>query len=295
MITIFGSFGLGNVGDEMSLRGYLELIGTSVPSEDHVVISMFPPRPYRNRQVTWTRSLHRIVSDEKLVLIGGLLSQYMGPIQQILPFLLSLRNSRTVEYYGGLYPSAKPHIQKLWRYVIMHKNIRFYVRDKTSYQFVKKINPSADVHVRKDLAWEFLKKNKKEHSERSDLVGASFRPAKGIGIDFFEKVLITIEQIGFTPVVMVFSAHIAKTENDLLIAEKLTSWNKMVFIYPEDVVEGYAKLKAVVGMRYHSLLTAEAYGIPYLSIPYDLKCLPFKNVWREKDGFEKIRSFLEAL
>ena len=289
-ILVVGGWGYRNLGDEAILAGLLRWLG---PGRALTVVSRAPAETtalHHVPSVPIGRALAELARHRTLLIGGGgLFGRDMGVIGRLLPAfaLLAAGGGRTIAIHGvGVDPDL-PAVTRRLLAAVASQAVELSVRDVASQA---RLGVELQrVAVRPDLS--SLALTARPARGRAFLRAAGIDPARpivGLALTELNASLLpalvdeVIEAIDRLPTVQFcfipMSQHPHRAaHNDLHLGRMLQRQRPRLVVLeglldPSLALAVFGCLRAVVGMRYHSLLFAERGKIPIVAVPYAPKC-----------------------
>jgi len=317
-ITIFGFFGMRNIGDDAILTTEIQqLRQLSIPL--HIYVPSRYPENVKKFNVIGFRfgnipMLIQVLLKSDVIIVGGgglfcnpwknlsrkvLFTDLMFTIYKTFFFLVLPKILRKVlVIYGiGYYSNQNPLSIKLTSYGLKHADY-ISVRDRHSYEFLKKILHPKQVHFFKDVAFSLQTNKKMDKNLIGNLNLNENNRIKRlkIGISLIiindKKALENILQ-AISLLIMKYSKQTdfylfpfyvnPEEENDLTIINSLKGKIidlSNIFIINNDLgpkifFDLFKHLDAAICMRFHAQVFAYIQKVPFLGISYDKKCESF--------------------
>lgn len=295
-VLILGNYGAKNFGDELVLRGILEIIKDK--NYDIRVLSGDPRETEELHHVksgwvfpTGLRSLLRLSifqtlkyywQADKVLFGGGTLftdeesrTIWISGLQ-ILPAILMRKE--IVCFRQGVGPIKHKRIVK-W---IFNRFAQIAVRDHASRSELLKIGVRKDVKVEKDPVFSLPKKQ----ADGDELL-VSLRDWPGLDPDFEQKFTQFIAWTGMTTHVLVFA------EEDTAISRRIADKTKakMTQMTLDNYEEIFVSGKIALNFRLHASVLSIMFGMPCIGFAYEDK---IKSLFEENNrgkyvmGIEKI-------
>lgn len=302
---IFGNFGAMNYGDESILAGELAEINRYAPHLRVSIVSRYPVRinlihgaSVRAIPLRATLTLLRAVIQTDIVIIGGGglfcrvkdgLRGYLYQLYFMLLFLLlpKLIGKKVYALGIGIYYNMHPLLLRLATFFLSTLDL-VTVRDHHSRDLLT-IN-----HVKATL--------NKDNSYLMPLPTTPHKCRSVPNIAFALRMPFSItERVIFNKALVQFITQHAKQcrfwffeldvqpnrLNDSFVSQTIVaklrpsvrSIVKVVSfppkVHPSDIFARFSQMDLIVAMRLHSMIFANRLKIPFLGIPYDLKCESF--------------------
>ncbi len=288
-VLISGYYGFGNVGDEAVLAGMLAGLRARLGGVPFIVLSANPgttARTYAVEAVNRTdpRAVLGAIRRARLFLSGGgSLIQDATSVRSALYYLGLLGTAtalvpRTMVYAAGLGPLRRPILRGLARRVLQRTD-RIVVRDAASAALVRALGVLRAPVVAADPAI-LLEPTEGGHVAEfltrvgadAPIIGVVVRPWGDGG--FVEPLAEAVRRVargrGAKAVVLPFHPQI-----DLPVSRRLASAVGAVLfdtlLRPSDMLGLIARMRVLVGVRFHALLFAAQVGVPPVGLAYDPK------------------------
>ncbi len=294
---VMGGYGCGNLGDEAILSVLLRDLRAG-QRDDIRVVSANPRETAGLHGVdgvaaTPVRLGRALRSCDALVIGGGgIFSGYMGKRSMALPALAlaaSYAGKKVVFRALGAYRTTpRPVARGL--VAAMQRAAFVSVRDGATVDALDTFGLRRTVIREPDPALRLL---------RRPYGGALPQAAVGLALrrvrdpltqhrleGEFVRAINALVDAGRAPVLLPFSAHpSALVEQDAEYAWRLRSSARRpdrVHVvsdvrHPGEMLDVVARLDAIVAMRFHGIVFAQAVGTPVLAVPYDDKCASFAD------------------
>ncbi len=288
-VLISGYYGFGNVGDEAVLAGMLAGLRARLGDVPFIVLSANPEATTRAHAVEAVkradpRAVLGAIRRARLFLSGGgSLIQDATSVRSALYYLGLLGTAtalipRTMVYAAGLGPLRRPILRRFARRVL-ERTDRVVVRDAASAALVRALGVLRAPVVAADPAV-LLRPTEGSHlaefltrvGAEAPIIGVVVRPWGDGG--FVEPLTQALRRVargrGAQVVVLPFHPAI-----DLPISRRVASAVGAVLfdtpLPPPDMLGLIARMRVLVGVRFHALLFAAQVGVPPVGIAYDPK------------------------
>lgn len=316
-ITICGSYGRGNAGDDAILKALIGELSEVAPSARITVMSRTPKTTrvqYRVRSIYTFNPFKMAASFLKSSLFvngGGSLIQDSTSSRSLYFYLFTIRAAKLlgcpVMMYGcGIGPVTKNGNRRIASRIIDRSAHTVTLRDPGSLAELQsmgvtrpKLILAADPTVNLPCAEETAVKSalfSEGITDDTPRVAFAIRKWKGEGKydEFARAADLIAERFGVTVTFVPM-----EYERDLPVAREIASRMK----HPSSVIERQhdvfavigilSRMKLIVGMRLHSLVFGAGQGVPIIGISYDSKvtrfmeyiggefCLPYETVTAE--------------
>lgn len=314
-VFICGYYGFGNTGDELILSSIVQQLRSQTAG---VLITVMSGNPALTSQRFGVRSIDwrdpdamlRAVEGARLIIIGGggLFHDYGGTALDLIltssnwgmglhaavAMASALRNKPLLLWSVGVGPLFSEHGRHLVRYIAGSASA-ITVRDANSRAVLEELGIASDrIVLAADpifalpLPERNLEKVRAITGEKdgdAPVVGIALRYwDRGVDPDYWTRQLAqgldaVSASSGAHFIFVPFQAEQAVTENDVLIARRVTAQMSLpgrVHVLDEVLEPGetwqlLASCDLVIGMRLHGVLLAAAAGVPAISISYDPK------------------------
>jgi polysaccharide pyruvyl transferase CsaB len=310
-IVIHGYYGAGNVGDDAILESIIDSIYKRYPKANISVISRGISAAYRGPHKVNTvhvgsvRQLKKTVQAADKVILGGggLLQDYHGWKPQKH---LGLK-AKGMNYYGQVVNLAKRYNKPVYIYAIgigplttpggkkyaisvLSKATKVTVRDKDSYQFVKKHCPNQTIQLTADPALNlkgissqkaraYLKK--KQVPLNKQLIGICLRPwmfKPGEREKLLDRIASTAKTLSSNKknhiILLPFSSYAGDVKIMQDLARRLNPgrYTLLTNSYQAKALKGICgQFSLMIGMRLHALILSAGSGVPVIGLTYDPK------------------------
>jgi len=305
-ISILGSYGEGNLGDEAILAGILthfpndEVVIFTHNSEytaklypDAIVRPMLPAgfRSYFKQAINGDlkKSLKLLKESERILIGGGGIfydSKFSVGRNPIKVWYWRIRLLNRVRakfelYAVGISKLEKKVSQKLMRKICFLAD-KIFVRDEGSFKNLLDIGVKQEIAVIQDPAFDFPTHGEKE-IYKNFTIGISLR-AWEKQEEFFKKALEKTEGLACLHTNTLINIKLipmsTRTDDDRKVLREFKDTlpkslrKRTELTEPQTPIEAYkiiAGLDFLIGMRLHSLIFAQLAGIEYLPLVYDEK------------------------
>lgn len=293
-ILIFGYFGFGNLGDELILLSLIK----NLKQMGNFSISVLSANPLKTSEEFKVKAIKRnnvfsvikeIFNNDILLGAGGLLQDktskksilyYLGLI-----FLGKLFGKKVILFSQGIGP-INFFLNRWLAKKVLNKVDLITLRDRGSFSELKKIGVGIKLIVTGDAVYglNFPKYKRRLHSHfRVGIVLRQFKNYK-----FFVKEIQEVysELVKFRRVEFIFfSFHLSK--------DGVFEGRTIVKSDIKELIPKIASLDMIVGARYHSLVLASIFNIPFIGINCDEKIRNFCDFFKveclnlRKNDFKK--------
>lgn len=296
-IVIAGNYGVGNLGDEMILKGLLQTLRNAVPFAELAVLSGNPEETTDKHSVKSTkkfpagfRSLSKMIlsfqkGPSKIVkecdyfilggggLFGGLKKQanIIWGIQAMMAYFYK----KPVIMYGQSVGNLKGWLVKQIVKNLFKKATTIILRDQKSKDRLLTLGISEEkIHVFPDLAFRFQTQNISKEKQKKIIV--ALREMKGLKPKFKEAIAEFLNwlinenkwQVSFINFQKgVGSDNTLHEEVRAMIVDK----RHVEIIHEQDIsntLQNFAEAEMVLGMRLHSIVSAIKTKTPFIAISY---------------------------
>lgn len=310
-VMIFGFFGMHNIGDDAILISEIDQIQDyapaiiTVPSQRPSVLrDRFGVNSFRFKNI-FKVLLSTLMTDIVVIGGGGLfaknksntgynLNDTIFSVYKLLFFIFFPKMfGKKVVMYGVGYYGNQNKIDITISVPFINLVDYIITRDRRSYNVLTKLLKNKKIELNKDIVFSLISKLKNSVDNKNYTFSGKFRNKKIIGVSLVpiaKKEKKVIEAIGHIidkskNSIFIFSPFLTdpNRKNDIGMYRKLVRKikNKKSLILVENYrdpiyfIKIFAKLDAVIAMRFHALVFAYAQDIPLVGISYDEKCASF--------------------
>ncbi|MDR7485630.1 MAG: polysaccharide pyruvyl transferase CsaB [Armatimonadota bacterium] len=292
-VLIGGYYGFGNLGDEAVLAGLLGELRSRVPSARPVVLSADPPGTRLLHGVeamprTPSRVWQALAGARLLIMGGGSLVQDVTSARSALYYLGTMlaadRRGVPVAAVGqGIGPIRRRWVQRLTARAFEAARV-ISVRDRDSLRALEALGVSRPVHLGADLSV-LLSPAPREQVEAvlrgaglepgRPTVAAAVRPWPGLADP---EVLGGIlrrctASWGASVAVLVFDRRRDQAASDAVA--RASGGRVIAASTPQELLGLVGAMHLVVGVRFHAIVFAAAWGVPAIGLAYDPKVSAF--------------------
>lgn len=301
--SVIGYFGYQNFGDDLMLKAYMN----ELEKNSRLQITLYTREvcsgvskckngfkikicfsnfinylllPFRNEigsTIVWVGGTC-IYSDSSDKLGKGMLwLYYIGLISRIL-------GKRLILFNIGI-----NHIENIWHRFIAKKiltlsSIRVIVRDHSSVENAQDLCQYKKIKIGGDLALLHSTTATDDPVVRNTVVIAPHGNFVNDYLVNFKKIVNMVDELGLTPV---FVGLHAGDLDDIKVAFDNSPITPRMVEYDgrnlHEVVGEISSSALVIGMRLHSLVTAQLFGVRYIGLAYDQKIFQFCERMSSKD------------
>lgn len=338
-VIICGNYGATNVGDEAILSGILAILRKSPDAPEICVMSYRPKEtkalhkvrsvyhlPFGIRSLLrgifrggiW-QTLHEIRSSDKFILGGGglftdekLFAVFLWGFQA----LAALAFQKPLYIYGQSIGPISTRIGKNITAYIMKRANHIMVRDEESKKLLKKWGIKKEISVEMDPAFAYFKTTKimqENTTKKNKYIVVVLRSWKMETEHFTKTLAAFLDQVSTQYNFQIILCPFQKIkDDDRIILNKIFTQmknkkNVQIFEYNlendgfEPLLLLFLNAQAVIGMRLHACIFAQALGVPFLPIIYSQKVERFvRSFQMEKyavtlDSLEKLSEKFQLL
>jgi len=321
-IAIIGNYGAGNIGDELILRGLLEIVGKKFPGAKITVMSANPEQTSLEHKVA---SCHKfpaglksffaffktrkytipVLKEADFVIFGGG-GLFGGPedranyIWALQALWVMLYRKKLIIFGQSLGPPKNSKIKYLVKKIFAYAS-KIYVRDKFSANLIRELLPMTRVTVLPDCAFATKIPTKPSSYKAYKEILIVLRDYHGLNLSFLSNLAeflnyLTIEKkchLSLLP----FQENSQSNDNKLhkkLLQSLLNKDNVTIYSVPktqEELLERYNHADLVIGMRLHSIITAIKTRRPFIALSYDQKVTSLLKDFKLQDLGVEITKF----
>lgn len=306
---IFGNFGAMNIGDESLLSGQINEIKITFPNIQIVVVSRYPNsiKKIHGNDIKavgikdFKNALHQILKSSFVIIGGGgLFNKSRGGIFgifyqmyfMIMFILLPLILLKPVYILGiGIYKNMNKQILVVAKVLFKYVQI-VTVRDFHSQKLLQKHNIKSRLFkdnsylMRLDTTKSIKTLLGKNYSSKTNNVGLSLRtPFTKNDVNLLKLSIVESMTKNREATYWLYNLDNHRgRNNDSIInnlvfndAKKLLiNVHKVQFINNPKIIFGsFKSMNKFICMRLHSMIFADRLSIPFVGIPYDVKCSDF--------------------
>jgi polysaccharide pyruvyl transferase CsaB len=285
-LVISGYYGFDNLGDEAILAGMVSALRRQGKELKIIVLSAQPDLTASRYGVQAVKrssfpAVFREISSSDLFISGGgsLLQDVTGwksiPYYLGQVFLARLLGKKTVFYAQGIGP-IRSKINRILTGLVANRTDLITVRDQDSLAYLLNLGVTPDlINITVDPVFALKDKHREAgiQSERP-LIGISVRSWRDSS--YLEKVARAADDFAdlIGGEIIVIPLHYRQDQE---ISRQLVSLlrNKAGLLQerysPLEILEAFAGLDFVIGVRLHALIFAALHNLPFVSISYDPK------------------------
>jgi polysaccharide pyruvyl transferase CsaB len=315
-VILVGSFGAGNIGDELILEGFLKQLARKSPKIQITVLGGNPRLIQRWHGVdalpllpcgvrsffggNWWRSFRAIREADSVVFPGGGLFTDSESISAIILWGIHILVARyywkPVFLLGQSIGPFHTEFGKSFTKFCLEKTQWIGVRDTASEKELRKLHlPGSKIKVGFDSAFWLVNrlpriKALKTKGRKSILL--SLRNFRNLDETIFSELAVALDTLCEKSPTRITFAAFGRGDEAAWEKVKRTSKNgrlwKIITLpeSAEEILQLVKKFDAVIGMRLHSLISARLAGVPSIGISYSRKVAEFQKAQQQK--------FLEA-
>ncbi len=293
-LFLFGYYGFGNWGDELSLLATLKVLEDierklSSPFSYRVLVGdsrFLPPLPERVEVVKRTEvfRLFQTLSWAKYVVVGGgSLLQDTTSFRSLAYYVSLLSLARffggKILFFGcGLGPFRRGASERI-ALSLLRRSSLFLARDEDTLLFLKRLSLAIPSDLSADpvfLLWE-------GETSRSDSsrVGVFLRKQALERENTLFEALFRLKREGWDLEFVAFHR-----DEDWEVTERLAQSLQCparCFFSLSEVFPYFLELSGVISMRLHPLVVATSLGVPWLAFRVDPKIVSFSRHWGEEN------------
>ncbi|HOJ92854.1 MAG TPA: polysaccharide pyruvyl transferase CsaB [Dictyoglomaceae bacterium] len=274
-IFLFGYYGEGNLGDDLLLRGLLEILGKDCQI-GVLIKKKSKDNPYLQFKKNVISDLVRGVRWSDVVIGGGGgLFQDKTSFRSFLYYLtiiwLSLFNGKPVYLVGQSFSPLRNKYNEFLLKKSLNLCNEILVRDLFSMTYLKNIGVSSQkIFYSPDLVFllNFPVKDKNED------IGLNFRPWKTLDLEKLEDVLLKLLREGKKLIYFVFDRQEDKKVFESL-SDSLRNNISLITYDNDSFFETFSSCKFIIGMRLHSSILSVITNTPFIALSYDEKVSSF--------------------